>query len=375
MTAPVTTRNPVAQLLDYGQSPWLDYIRRDLMTSGELQRLIEEDGLRGMTSNPAIFEKSIASSSDYADLLNDPQYASLAAKAIYEQIAFRDVKDAADIMRSVYGDTDGYDGYVSLEVAPTLAHDTQGTLEEARLLWHTVSRPNIMIKVPATTEGIPAIRQLISEGINVNVTLLFAQGAYEQVAEAYISGLEARAKAGEDVSGIASVASFFISRIDSKIDALLSERIKTPQDGEKSKLESLLGKVAIANARLTYQAYLRIFSGARWDALAAKGAQTQRLLWASTSTKNPAYRDVIYVEELIGRDTVNTMPPATFDAFRDHGQLRNAIIEDIDGAHATMKTLADVGISMDAITAQLLDEGVKLFDEAFTKLLLATNRS
>jgi transaldolase/glucose-6-phosphate isomerase len=374
MTAPVTTRNPVAQLSDYGQSPWLDYIRRDLMTSGELRHLIEEDGLRGMTSNPAIFEKSIASSSDYADLLNDPQYASLSAKAIYEQIAIRDVRDAADVMRSVYDDTDAYDGYVSLEVAPTLAHDTQGTLEEARLLWQTVNRPNVMIKVPATPEGIPAIRQLISEGINVNVTLLFAQSAYEQVAEAYIAGLETRAAAGGDISLIASVASFFISRIDSKIDALLSERIKASQDGEKSKLESLLGKVAIANARLTYQAYLRIFSGARWEALAAKGAQPQRLLWASTSTKNPAYRDVLYVEELIGRDTVNTMPPATFDAFRDHGQLRNAIIEDIDGAHTTMKTLSDVGISMDAITAQLLDEGVKLFDDAFTKLLLATNR-
>jgi transaldolase / glucose-6-phosphate isomerase len=364
--------NPLQALQGYGQSVWLDYIRRSLLTSGELARLIEEDGLRGVTSNPAIFEKAITGSTDYVDMLRSlaPQYRE--AKALYEQVAIRDIQDAADVLRRVYEQTQRRDGYVSLEVSPDLARDTAGTLAEARRLWQQVGRPNVMIKVPATPEGIPAIEHLISEGINVNVTLLFAQEAYEQVVRAYIAGLEKRAAQGGDLRHVASVASFFISRIDTAVDALLSERLKTATGAsEQALLRSLLGKVAIANAKQTYQLYQELFRGARWQALAQKGAQTQRVLWASTSTKNPAYRDVVYVEELIGPDTVNTMPPATFDAFRDHGRVRTRLTEDIEEAYDTMDTLAQVGISMAEVTHKLLDEGVDLFAEAFDKLLAA----
>jgi transaldolase/glucose-6-phosphate isomerase len=361
-------------LLDYGQSVWLDYIRRSLITSGELKRLIQEDGLRGVTSNPAIFEKAIAGSMDYKDLLSAASSQKLDAKTLYEKIAVRDIQDAADSLRSIYEKSKKRDGYVSLEVSPTLARDTKGTLEEAHRLWKAVNRPNVMIKVPAAPEGIPAIRQLISEGINVNVTLLFAQSAYEQVAEAYIQGLEARAGKKGPLDGVASVASFFISRIDTLIDAMLSDKLKASTEArEQGLLRSLMGKVAIANAKLTYQKYRELFSGPRWQALAKKGAQTQRVLWASTSTKNPNYRDTIYVEELIGADTVNTIPPATFDAFREHGQLRQSLTERLDEAHDTMESLERVGISMKAATEKLLDDGVKLFEDAFVKLLKAVD--
>ncbi len=369
------TLNPLKELLKHGQSVWLDYIRRTLITSGELKRLIEEDGLRGMTSNPSIFEKAIAGSTDYKDVLDAPESRDLDAKALYEKIAIRDVQDAAGMLRPVYDESKSRDGYVSLEVSPLLARDTAGTIEEARRLWKTVNRPNLMVKVPGTPEGLPAIRQLISEGVNVNVTLLFSEKVYEQVAEAYIAGLEARAAGGHDISRIASVASFFISRIDTLVDKQLSEKIKSAANQEqKAQLNSLLGKVAIANAKLTYEAYGKIFSGPRWEALKKKGAQTQRLLWASTSTKNPAYRDVVYVEELIGPDTVNTIPPATFDAFREHGKLRNSLTEGVEQARTTMESLANAGISMDKVTDQLLDEGVKLFADAFAQLLQATDR-
>src|SRR5215471_16877531 len=302
--------NPLQQLQSFGQSIWLDYIRRNLLTSGELQRLIDEDGLRGMTSNPAIFEKAIVGSTDYKDFLDSlAGRADLDAKARYELLAIRDIQDAADTLRPVYQSTKRRDGYVSLEVSPYLANDTQGTVEEARRLWKAVGRDNVMIKVPGTAEGIPAFRQLISEGININVTLLFAQEVYEKVAESYVAGLEDLAKNGGQLNKMAGVASFFISRIDTLIDSQLNDRIKqTPEASQQALLKSLLGKVAIANGKLTYQRYERIFSGSRWQALAGKGAQTQRVLWASTSTKNPAYRDVLYVEELIGPDTVNTMP-------------------------------------------------------------------
>ncbi len=359
-----------------GQSVWLDYIRRSLLTSGELTHLIEADGLRGVTSNPAIFEKAITGSTDYVDILPSlaPQYRD--AKSLYEQVAIRDIQDAADVLRPVYEGTQARDGYVSLEVSPHLARDTAGTLAEARRLWGQVDRPNVMIKVPATPEGIPAIEQLISEGMNVNVTLLFAQEAYEQVAQAYISGLETRAAQGGDLHHVASVASFFISRIDTAVDAMINERLKTASGaGEQARLRSLLGKVAIANAKQTYQRYQQLFRGEGWQALADKGAQTQRVLWASTSTKNPAYRDVVYIEELIGPDTVNTMPPATFDAFRDHGRVRTRLTEDIEEAYDTMDTLAQVGISMVEVTNTLLDEGVQLFAEAFDKLLAAVERT
>jgi len=368
--------NPLKALYGYGQSVWLDYIRRSLIASGEMQRLIDEDGLLGVTSNPAIFEKAITGSNDCTQALKGLEARNLDAKTTYEALAIRDIQDAADILRPVYRASERRDGHVSLEVSPYLARDTRGTLEEARRLWAAVARDNVMIKVPATAEGIPAIRELIGAGINVNVTLLFSKVAYEQVAEAYIGGLEKLANAGGDLSKVASVASFFISRIDSALDAMLATRIKSSSDArEGALLKSLAGKVAIANAKLTYRRYQELFSGARWRALAKQGAQTQRVLWASTSTKNPGYRDVIYVEELIGRDTVNTIPPATFDAFRDHGRVRLSLTEDLEGAYDTMETLARVGISMAEVTDRLLEDGLTLFSEAFEKLLNAVDRT
>src|SRR3984957_4820293 len=364
--------NPLVQLHTFGQSVWLDYIRRDLMKSGELQRLITEDGLMGMTSNPSIFEKAVEGGlyQDFLDSLADRS--DLDAKARYELLAIRDIQDAAEILTPVYKSTKKRDGYVSLEVSPYLAHDTQGTLEEARRLWKSVARENVMIKVPGTPEGIPAFRQLISEGINVNVTLLFSQQVYEEVAAAFIDGVEKFAASGGDVSKVASVASFFISRIDVLVDSLAGDKLKKETDaGRKAKLQAILGKVAIANGKLTYEAYQRIFSTPRWKALAAKGAQTQRVLWASTSTKNKNYSDVLYVEELIGPDTVNTVPPATLDDFRDHGKPRESLTEDVEGARKTMADLAASGIVMKDATDKLTADGVKLFAEAFDTLLAA----
>jgi len=371
------SKNPLKDLLDYGQSMWLDYIRRDLFTTGKLKQMIADDGLRGMTSNPSIFEKAIADSSLYDDQLKSLVARNdLDATGRYEQIAIRDIQTAADILRPVYVESNFRDGYVSLEVSPYLARKTEQTMDEARRLWKTVQRENVMIKVPGTAEGVPAIRQLISEGININVTLLFAQEVYEKVAESYIAGLEDLAKNGGQLNKMAGVASFFISRIDTLIDSQLNDRIKqTPEASQQALLKSLLGKVAIANGKLTYQRYERIFSGSRWQALAGKGAQTQRVLWASTSTKNPAYRDVLYVEELIGPDTVNTMPPATIDAFRDHGRVRRSLTEDVPGAQKVMDDLARAGVSMKEVTDKLTDDGVKLFAGAFDMLLAAVNQS
>jgi transaldolase/glucose-6-phosphate isomerase len=371
-----TGTNPIKALNDFGQSPWMDYIRRDLLTGGGLKKMIDQDGLRGQTSNPTIFEKAITGGQFYSDITDSPEAKKLDAKGVYEKIAIRDVQDATDIFKGVYAETKRRDGYVSLEVSPLLANNTQGTIDEARRLWKSVNRENVMIKVPATPEGIPAIRQLFEDGLNINITLLFAQSAYEQVAEAFLSALEARAKKGEDISHIASVASFFVSRIDTLIDGKIEEQLKTEKDaGKKALLQSIEGKVAIANAKLTYKKYQELFGGARWKALAAKGAQTQRLLWASTSTKNPKYRDVLYVEELIGADTVDTIPPATFDAFRDHGKLRNSLTENVDAAAKTMSDLEKSGISMKEVTEKLVKDGVKLFAEAFEKLLEATGKS
>jgi transaldolase len=368
--------NPLKGLLAYGQSPWMDYIRRDLLTSGELKKYIDNDGLRGMTSNPAIFEKAITGSHLYDDILASPDAKKLDAKGLFEKIAIRDVQDACDIFKPVYSESKRRDGYVSLEVSPNLANDTKASIEEARRLWKTVARPNVMIKIPGAPEGLPAIRQLLEEGININITLLFAQSAYEKVAEAFLAALEARAAKGQDVSHIASVASFFVSRIDTLVDGKIDEKLKSTTDArQKTLLESIRGKIAIANARLTYKKYQELFGGPRWKALAAKGAQTQRLLWASTSTKNPKYRDVIYVEELIGADTVDTIPPATFDAFRDHGKLRPSLTENVDGAAKTMADLAKAGISMKEVTDKLLVDGVKLFSDAFAQLLAATGKS
>ncbi len=363
--------NPLQELHAYGQSVWLDYIRRNLIASGELQRMVEQDGLRGMTSNPSIFEKAIAGSGDYSQDIQSAQSRKLSDPyAVYEELAVRDIQAAADTLKPVYDKSNRRDGYVSLEVSPLLASDTKKTIDEARRLWRTVARENLMIKVPGTPEGLPAVKTLIGEGINVNVTLLFSQKAYEQVAEAYIAGLEELTKNGGDVSKIGSVASFFVSRIDSAIDSLLAEKVKSAKtDQEREQLQALMGKVAIANAKLAYAYYGKTFSGARWRALEGKGANTQRLLWASTSTKNPNYRDVIYVEELIGQDTVNTIPPATFDAFRDHGLLRTSLTEDVDGARKVLDGLKAAGISLDKVTDDLLKQGVVLFAQSFEQLL------
>ena len=355
--------NPLLGLQRHGQSVWLDYIRRTLITSGELRRLIDEDGLRGMTSNPAIFEKAIAGSHDYDDILDSLAGSARDAKAVYEQIAIRDVQAAADVFAVVYEQSKRRDGYVSLEVSPFLARDVNGTIQEARRLWAAVARPNVMIKVPGTPEGIVALRQLIGDGININVTLLFSQAAYERVADTYLSALEDRTARGQDLAAIASVASFFVSRIDSAVEVATKGN---PKGSE------LVGKVAIANAKLAYQHYQQLIGSPRWAALAAKGAQTQRLLWASTSSKNASFRDVLYVEELIGEDTVDTIPPATFDAFREHGRVRASLADDVEGARATMKLLADAGVSMDRITDGLLDDGITLFADAFDRLLKAT---
>jgi transaldolase / glucose-6-phosphate isomerase len=374
---PTKSANPLQELQKLGQSVWLDFIRRSLLTSGELQQLVENDGLRGVTSNPSIFEKAIAGSSDYSELLQSlANRSDLDAKARYEILAISDIQDTADALRPVYESSRRRDGYVSLEVSPYLANDTEGTLAEARRLWKTVARDNAMIKVPGTAEGIPAFRQLISEGINVNVTLLFSQHAYEQVAQAYVEGLEEFGRRSLDVGRIASVASFFISRIDSAIDATVTARLKNSNDSaEKALLRSVLGKIAIANAKLAYQRYRDIFQGERWEELTKRGAHTQRVLWASTGTKNPSYSDVLYVEELIGPDTVNTMPPGTLNAFRDHGRARPSLLEDLEAAHDHMETLEKLGISVEQVTASLLAEGLKLFDDAFQQLLTAVEKS
>ncbi len=365
--------NPLNALGALGQSVWLDFIQKRILDNGELASLIESDGLTGVTSNPAIFEKAIAGSDDYEALLaarraecgDDP-------KSVYEALAIADIQRAADALLSVYKATDRVDGYVSLEVSPKLARDTQGTLEEARRLWKAVKRPNLMVKVPATSQGIPAIRKLISEGINVNVTLLFSVEAYLEVAEAFMEGLAAFAKRGGKVSRVASVASFFVSRIDGAIDPLLEHAAANAGDPEqRARAQSLLGKVAIANAKLAYAEYQRLCATKAWKKLAKQGARPQRLLWASTSTKNPNYRDVLYAEELIGTDTVDTMPPQTLAAFRSHGKPRLTLIEDVDGARTSMAQLAQCGISMRKVTDQLLVDGVQIFADAFDKLLAA----
>src|SRR2546421_467446 len=366
----VMKANRLQLLPQFGQSIWLDYIRRSLIKSGELQRLIDEDELRGITSNPSIFEKAIAGSTDYAEALERLRLQRRTPGEIFEALAIQDIQDAADLLLPVYVATKRRDGYVSLEVSPKLARSTQESIEEARRLWKAVDRENVMIKIPGTDEGMPAIRQLISEGININITLLFSQDAYVKVAEAFMSGLEAYQ--GRDLSKIASVASFFVSRIDSLVDSMIAAKLKDPGSvPQEQLLQSLQGKVAIANARQAYRRYGQIFSGNRWEALAARGAQTQRLLWASTSTKNPNYPDVMYIENLIGPDTVNTVPPATLDAFRDHGQVSRTLDADLAAADKTMADLQKAGISMKDVTDKLLEDAIKLFDDAFDKLIAA----
>ncbi|NPU25005.1 transaldolase [Bradyrhizobium sp. LMG 8443] len=362
--------NSLKLLQENGQSVWVDFVARNFLDRGGLARLVQEDGVRGVTSNPAIFEKAIAQSSDYDDALCAVSgNGDVSAHSVYEKLAIEDIRQAADVLQKVYEATDGADGYVSLEVSPNLANRAEATLEEARRLWLEVARENLMIKVPATAAGTTAIRQLVAEGINVNATLLFSQRVYEDVANAYLEGLERRADAGGDVSRIGSVASFFVSRIDSMVDALIDEKITRTKDaGRTKRLERLKGRIAIANAKLAYQSYKRLFAIPRWNRLAARGARAQRLLWASTGTKNKAYSDVLYVEELIGPNTVNTMPPATLDAFRDHGRVRQSLEERSKEAEGFLEELNHEGIALDEVTAHLVEDGVRQFVEAANKL-------
>ena len=365
--------NPLKKLSTLGQSIWIDYIRRDLIASGELRRLIEEDGLRGMTSNPSIFEKAIAESNIYDQDIRDMATNKKDVKIIYEALSQRDVQNAADEFKSVYEKTSDKDGYVSLEVNPHLAHDTKGTIEEARRLWVALNRPNVLIKVPATSDGLPAIQQLISEGINVNVTLLFGLPRYRQVAEAYIAGLEVRLAQGKPIKHITSVASFFLSRIDTLVDPLV-EKFLEPVGKNTEIAKKVHGQVAISSAKAAYQIYKEIFGSNRFKKLADKGVRAQRLLWASTSTKNPDYSDVKYIEEIIGPDTVNTVPLKTIDAYRDHGDPKLRLEQDVKEADLIMAQLPELGININKVTQQLEDEGVKKFNEPFDKLMEALTK-
>lgn len=360
--------NPLRRLESLGQSIWLDYLGRDLLSTGRLRRYIDEDGLAGMTSNPSIFEEAILGGHLYDDDIRALAREGKIVEEIYDTLTQKDVRDAADGFRPLYDKTDGKDGYVSLEVNPHLAGDTKGTIDEARRLWVAVKRPNIFIKVPATREGLPAIEQLTSEGINVNVTLLFGLSRYRRVAEAYIAGLEARAARGLPIGRVASVASFFLSRIDTLVDSLLDPVIAAgvPQ-GERAR--RVRGETAVASAKVAYQMYLEIFGGERFGKLYRGGARVQRLLWASTSTKNPEYSDVKYVEPLVGPDTVNTLPIKTLEAYRDHGSPELTIERDVDAAHRALEELQRIGIGVDDVTRRLEEEGVDKFNRAYDKLI------
>jgi transaldolase len=365
--------NPLLKVREFGQSIWLDYTRRDLVANGELRRMIAEDGLRGMTSNPSIFEQAIVGSQIYEEDIEALASEGKSPKLIYESLSQHDVQGAADEFRSVYDETDARDGYVSLEVNPHLAHDTQGTIVEARRLWRTLDRPNVFIKVPATQAGLPAIQQLISEGINVNITLLFGLPRYEQVAAAYLAGIETRVRRGEPVTQVASVASFFVSRIDSLVDPML-EKVIAQGGANAVTAKELRGQIAIASAKTAYQIYKSIFLSESFRKLARRGARTQRLLWASTSTKNPDYDDLKYVESLIGSDTINTVTVGTLDAYRDHGKPQARLVQNADSASAVLPQLQKIGINLDSVTQQLEAEGVEKFNRAFDTLMNALTR-
>jgi transaldolase len=360
--------NPIRKLTELGQSLWLDFIQRDLLTSGRLERLIEDDDLRGMTSNPAIFEKAIDGSQDYDEAIAALSQAGKSVEQIYSALTIKDIQEAADAFRPVYDRLDGRDGFVSLEVSPHLAHDTEGTVAEARVLWRQLDRPNVFIKIPGTREGLPAIRTCISEGINVNVTLLFGLPRYREVAETFIAGLEDRAERGEPLGRVASVASFFLSRIDVLVDPMLGG-LEGKQGTPAELAHRVRGQTAIASAKLAYQIYLEIFHSERFRSLAARGARAQRVLWASTSTKDPAYSDVKYVEALIGAETVNTVPMETLEAYRDHGDPKARLQEDVGQARLVMGALAELGIDIDRVTQQLEDEGVEKFVKPYQSLM------
>jgi transaldolase len=353
--------NPVLNLEKYGQSVWLDNINRSLIKTGELKNMVESIGLKGVTSNPSIFQKAVSSGKDYDEqvrslLVQNPE---MTPAELFEELAVKDIRDATDILSQVYKKTKGYDGYVSIEVSPELAYDAKATIEEARRLNKKVGRPNVMIKIPATQEGIPAIKKMISEGVNINVTLIFSPKVYEQVVDAYLSGLEERLASGKEINRIASVASFFISRIDSMVDKELDKQ------GNKD----LKGKIAVANAKLVYRKGKELFASARFKKLQKKGAKIQRLLWASTSTKNPAYSDTLYVEELIGKNTINTLPPATIDAYQDHGKPADRIEKGLKEAAAQMRKLEDLNINFEDVTKRLTEEGVMLFANSYKDLI------
>jgi transaldolase len=361
--------NPLLQLKTFGQSVWYDNIDRSQLISGQFKRLLDEDGVVGVTANPTIFQKSISSGNAYDEQITQLIQEGKSTNEIYEALVISDICTVADILRPIYDRTNRQDGFVSLEVSPELAHDTERTLAEVRRFWKTVDRPNLMIKIPATPEGIPAIQQALTDGININITLIFSLDDYRSVADAYISALEERNAEGKEIGHIASVASFFVSRVDTLVDQVLENRIKATSDSaEQQKLKSLEGKAAIANARLVYQEFKRIFSTPRFETLKHSGAHVQRPLWASTSTKNPAYRDVLYAEELIGPDTVDTMPLETIQNFRDHGRVSRTIENDIPQASAEFAALEEVGIHYDQVTQQLEDEGVQKFTDSFLEL-------
>ncbi len=361
-------QNPLLRVQDFGQSIWQDYIRRKMILSGELKKLIDEDGIRGVTSNPAIFDKAIAGSPDYDDSIRAMALDGKDIEAIYQTLTVEDVQNAADEFRRLYDSSDGKHGFVSLEVNPHLAHDAAGSIAEARRLWQALDRPNVFIKVPATEEGLSAIQQLIGEGINVNVTLLFGLPRYRKVAEAYIAGLETRAANGRPLERVASVASFFLSRIDVLVDKML-EQILQNESPQAELAAELRGQVAIASAKQAYQIYKEIFNGDRFRELAAKGARTQRVLWASTSTKNPDYPDVKYVEALIGPETINTLPQETLRAYRDHGQPAARVEDGLEKAGRVLAQLAQLDMDIDEITRQLEDEGVEKFNKPFDSLM------
>ncbi len=364
-----SNKNTLQQLHDYGQSPWIDFISRELLTSGQLKELIEQ-GIVGETSNPTIFQQAIGTGDDYDEELRQLAQAGKSVSEIYDSLVLGDIRTAATILRPIYDQTKSRDGYVSIEEPPDMAYDTQKAIEEARRLFTQLNLPNIMIKIPGTPEGIPAMQQVISEGINVNVTLVFSLDNYRKVAQAYIAGLEARAAAGKPIDTIASVASFFVSRVDTAVDQRLDELIAyTTHEQRKREMKALLGKAAIANAKLAYVAYQEIFSGPRWEALARKGARTQRCLWASTSTKNPAYRDILYAEELIGPDTVDTMPLSTIEAFLDHAIVARTLDQDVEKARADYAAIERAGISMEKVTLRLQQEGVQKFADSFNQLI------
>lgn len=361
--------NRLQQLHDVGQSIWLDSIDRRILHDGELDRRIREDALTGMTSNPTIFQKALASSNAYDEQIAEGEEQGLTTWQLFEMLETTDVRDACDHFAGVFSSTRGNDGYVSIEVSPGVSHSADATVEEALRLWKAVDRPNVMVKVPGTAEGAIAVRKLTARGVNVNITLLFALEAHERVIDAYMAGLEDRVAANQPIDGIASVASFFVSRVDTEIDKRLDALIAKASPAEKDRLKMLKGRAAIANAKLAYRLFRQKFSGPRWDALAKKGARLQRPLWASTSTKNPEYRDVMYVEELIGPDTVNTMPPATIDAFRDHGAVEKTVDKKVAVAESLLKEVEAAGISVKEVTDKLLVDGIASFQKSFDELI------